>query len=120
MKKHVNRNIRGKSGKIGERGAVRRGKSGKTGNRQKAPCLSRDVQNTAPANAELLPNIPGVEQLDFIPVGSKLICDGFFADEAALLKQRATGVMDRRTIFVFPRVGWPKGIYRKPETQEAK
>lgn len=98
---------RGKSGKIPRN----RGKSGKRTKSKKVPCLSGDVQKTATNTDELLPEIPGVEQLDAIPEGSKVFCSDFYKDEAAILTRRATNVLDRRSIFIAPKVGWPKGIY---------
>lgn len=100
---------RAKSGKKPEN----RAKSGKTRKSKKVPCLSRLVSKTT-SQDETIPEIPGVDQLDAAPAGSKLHVGNFFSDEVPLLVKRATCVLDRSAIFIAPRVGWPKAIYFKP------
>lgn len=110
--KPVNRNIPVKSGKIRKKGIIRPGKSGKTPKPEKVPCLSRLVsKNTTTSTDQTIPEIPGVEQLDSVPPGSKEFVAGFQSDEVAILIKRAKNVLDRSDIFIAPRVGWPKSIY---------
>lgn len=114
MSKPVNKNIRSFSGKIGETSSGRLELSGKRPKPEKVPCLTLDVPRTETNSEDLIEEIPGVDQLDEVIPGSKVVVDGFYSDEASLLIKRATRVSDRRAVFIAPRVGWPKGIYRKP------
>lgn len=114
--KPVNSRIRAKSGKIGHRGIRRTGKSGTDDFSKKAPCKTHLVSKTTTKETPSdISEIPGVEQLEAAPDGSVRYVPGdFYSDEAELIVKRATRALDRSKIFIAPRVGWPKGIYRKP------
>lgn len=104
---------RAKSGKILDN----RAKSGKTEKLEKRPCLAVVVNKPTTSKDETIPEIPGVDQLDEVPAGSRPHATGFFDDEVALLTKRAKCVLDRTAIFIAPRIGWPKGIYWKEGTK---
>lgn len=113
--KPVNSENRAKSG-VGVSGiGQNRAKSGKTKNPKKGACLSRPVSKSTTNESDLLPEIPGVDQFDDAPAGSRVYVPNFYSDEVALLTKRATRVLDRAAIFIAPRIGWPKSIYWKPE-----
>lgn len=116
--KPVKNGIRAKSGKIGHGVSPvleNKAKSGTDIIREKTTCLSAVVNKTATNETDLLPEIPGVEQLDAAPAGSKVYVADFYSDEVELLTKRATRVLNRAAIFIAPRIGWPKSIYWKPE-----
>lgn len=119
--KPVKNGNRAKSGKIGRGVSAvleNRAKSGEDQNPKKVPCFSAVVNKTTTNENETVPEIPGVDQLDAAPAGSRIYVADFFSDEIALLTKRATRVLDRTAIFIAPRVGWPKSIYWKSEVSK--
>lgn len=69
-------------------------------------------------HAETIPPIEGIEQLPEPPDGSKPFTRVYYRDSADALVKAASSLPVRENHFISPEVGWPKRIYRKPESSK--
>ena len=65
---------------------------------------------------DTLPEIDGIEQVDQPPAGSTPFATIYYRDKAQELTATALALPVRENHCIAPRVGWPKRIYRKPDT----